>query len=97
MRWENNQIVLETEADPRHAELIVQEMGVKGGKGVDVPDVKDSPEDELSPPVIGKEVKAYRSVTMRAAYLAVDRADISNTAKMQQRICKHRVCVIWLD
>ena len=67
--------MFETDADPRHAELIVQEMGVKGGKGVDATDVKYSPEDELSPPVIGKEIRAYRSVIMRAAYLAVDRAD----------------------
>ena len=74
-------MIFETEADPRHAELIVQEMCVKGGKGVDTSDVKDSPEDELSLPVTGQEIRKYRSVTMRAAYLAVDRADISNTVK----------------
>ena len=64
----------EMEADPRHSELIVEALDIKGARnaataGVDEPDTEDDP---LSP----DQFFQYRSLTARANYLAIDRPDI---------------------
>ena len=71
------------EADQRHAELIVQAMGMKEGKAVKTPG-EDSPswkmEDEEE--YLGKsETTSYRMVAARANYLAADRTDIQYATK----------------
>ncbi|CAK0892634.1 unnamed protein product [Prorocentrum cordatum] len=77
----------EVEADPRHAEMIVAEMGLAGEKtkALDAPGLKkeeaEHEERETSPLLTGDAVKQYRSVTMRAAYLSPDRADIGDAVK----------------
>ncbi|CAK0886283.1 unnamed protein product [Prorocentrum cordatum] len=77
----------EVEADPRHAEMIVAEMGLAGErtKVLDTPGLKkeeaEHEERETSPLLTGDAVKQYRSVTMRAAYLSPDRADIGDAVK----------------
>ena len=72
----------EVEADPRHVEIIVQELGLTGGKSVDSPQVKAKDgKAEGSPLLSNTETRLYRSLTMRAAYLAADRADVADCVK----------------
>ncbi|CAK0882720.1 unnamed protein product, partial [Prorocentrum cordatum] len=84
----------EIEADPRRAEMIAKELGLGGSsaKSLDTPGLKkeeaDEQERESSPLLVGEEVKRYRGVTMRAAYISPDRADlgdaVNNLAKCMQ-------------
>jgi hypothetical protein len=76
---------IEVEADSRHAELIVKQLGLENAKGVDTPSVKRTEEEErqceaeaIMPAPSGT---LYRSCTMRAAYLSTDRIDIGETVK----------------
>ena len=75
---------LEYEADPRHAELIVEQLELGQLKGLSTPGV-DWKEDDL---VEATEVelndierKEYRMVTARMNYLAFDRSDIQFSVK----------------
>ena len=78
------------EPDQRHAEIIVQEMGLEGGNSVvtpilaDEPDVKEQREKsaELSP----QEASRYRAIVARLNYLALDRPDLQYAAKSA---CRH--------
>ena len=77
----------EIEGDPRHAEIIVQELGRGDVKSnvVDTPGVKPTSgyvqERLKSDKLVGSEIKQYRSLVMRSAYLAADRADLGNAVK----------------
>ena len=77
------------EPDGRHVDLLVKELGLGTGKGVDTPDVKKSVDVQLlesrSPPLPAEQVKQYRSLVMRAAYLGQDRADIGHAVKTLSR------------
>ena len=84
--WKSHGI--EYEADQRHADIIIESLGLKGKKslaspGVRTADEKDDPEDEerLSP----TEASIYRSVTARANYLSQDRLDIKYPVKELSR------------
>ncbi len=65
---------IEYEADQRHAEIIVKEVGVEQGKEVVTPGVKHG-QDEDQTPLVGKEAKAYRGIAARANYLSAGRHD----------------------
>ena len=73
---------IEIEADPRHADIIVQSLGLaKASKPVATPGLKqkvDAAADTLPP---ANEAQAYRSLTMRAAYIAEDRPDFKFATK----------------
>jgi hypothetical protein len=81
----NDRRVVYVEPDSRHALLIVKDLGLEGSKGVDTPAEKKSSEQQMadaeSPQLYAEEALRYRSVTMRSAYLAQDRPDLSNTTK----------------
>ena len=67
----------ELEADPRHAELVIEQLGVDAEKGVISPGVsgaeeEDHPEDK---PLEGQDITRYRAVTARCNYLGADRPD----------------------
>lgn len=73
----------ELEADPRHAELIVEELGLKLAKPVVSPG-DDSPPDELE----GEDseldewlTQRFRSLTARANDLTADRPDLQYAVK----------------
>ena len=73
----------EYEADQRHAELIIQMMGVERGKAVTTPG-EEEPSwkvEENERPLEAKETTMYRMVAARANYLASDRADIQYATK----------------
>lgn len=81
--------VLTYEADPRHAEQIVKQLGLEDAKEVITPNEKPKPSDveeaERSKPLNESMAKMYRSVVMRAAYLSLDRADLAETVKCLAR------------
>ena len=68
----------ELEADPRHAELIVEQLNFTAAKCVVTPGTDDQDEDDeqanefLDP----TEAKAFRGMAARCNYLSVDRPDI---------------------
>ena len=73
---------LEYEADQRHAELIVQGLGLEaGGKPVSTPGCRRDPtledETELAP----RDSTTYRALVARGNYLAQDRSDIAFAVK----------------
>jgi hypothetical protein len=77
----------EYEADSRHAEIIVKQLGLDKSKGVSSPG--ESPgrweDEENSVPLVGSEIRGYRALAARANYLAQDRTDIQFAAK---EICR---------
>ena len=83
----NGKEVMELEADQRHVEVIVEELGLNAtnAKGVDVPRVKRSEKEVLagaeSSPLERGDTRKYRSATMRASYLGQDRTDIQEATK----------------
>ena len=81
--------ILSYEADARHAEYIIKALGLEEGKSVATPAEKQKA-DEVSasenlPTLEKEEATLYRSLTMRAAYLSSDRADISEAVKSLAR------------
>ena len=82
---------IEIEADPRHVEIICVEMKLaKTSKAVVTPGVK-LPEADLGKDLHGDEQTAFRSVVMRASYLAEDRPDIRYATKEAARLMSQRV------
>ncbi len=70
---------IEYEPDPRHAELIVEELKLQNAKAVATPGEKLTVTD--SPKLGAMEVTRYRSICARINYLAQDRADITYMGK----------------
>ena len=76
---------VEVEADARHSAKIVEELGLTHGRSVDTPAVKrTAAEIEMAKkePIVGRSDQTlFRSVTMRAAYLSLDRPDLIDAVK----------------
>ena len=72
---------IELEADPRHADIILREVGCEGAK-VTTALVKERIEEvEGAEPLTSEDASWYRSVSMRLAYLSQDRPDLQVLAK----------------
>ncbi len=87
-RWvkDDSGEAIEIEADPRHVEIICAKMKLaKTSKAVVTPGVK-LPEADLGKDLRGDEQTAFRSVVMRANYLAEDRPDIRYATKEAARL-----------
>ena len=69
----------EYEADPRHAQILARELNLEGGKSVTTPIVKYDVHNDGE--LKGADVKKFRSLTMRGAYLVQDRYDIQHATK----------------
>ena len=67
------------EADPRHVEIILNELNLTTAKTVSSPGVSSSKPDETL--LTGTDITQYRSLTMRANYLSLDRPDIAYATK----------------
>ena len=67
---------IELEADPRHAELLIQNSGLQSNsKGVNTPG--ERPRDSLrTVPLSPQDARSYRSNVMRLAYLVADRIEL---------------------
>ena len=85
IEWKDDMIIIE--ADQRHAELIIKDMGVKGGRAAKIPGEKEKmdPEGEDDEELQGEEATTYRRIAARANYLAADRMDIQFSVK---EICR---------
>ena len=78
------------EPDPRHAEIIVKDLGLESATSV-----KKSPNEKLKAEELDRRLKLHpvehaeasrcRSLVMRAAFLAQDRPDLSETVKCLAR------------
>ena len=89
------------EADPRHAEAIVRDLGLENAKSVSTPAEKKKNSEveamlKLQPMHEGKQ-REYRSLTMRAAFLAQDRPDIAEATKSLARNMKAPTDASWSD
>ena len=92
VRWTQDGI--EYEADQRHAEIIIKELGLEASTSVNTPGMKSvTPKGVPSDPgqrAESRELSAemstkYRKIGARANYLATDRGDISYATK---EICR---------
>ena len=81
---------IEMEADPRHARVLIEEMGVEAGKSVgtpmavDVTGTKSAQRDDEAVMEPG-EVTRYRALVARLNYLAMDRPDLQVAALAASR------------
>ena len=81
----------ELEADLRHAELVVEQLGLKASKGVSTPGRReDKPEGEQEgheseKELTNNEATLFRGIAARCNYLAFDRPDMQYAAK---EICR---------
>ena len=65
------------EADQRHAEIIIKQLGLNDrSKPVVTPGSKETGEDSSEEALLGREVTLFRAMVARANYLAQDRSDI---------------------
>ena len=92
---------IELEADPRHAEIVIKELGLEDAKATRVPGTKapkgedkkkgaceDETEDEgpeEEEDLSPEEATKYRALAARLNYLAVDRVDIQYSVKEAAR------------
>ena len=67
----------EIEADPRHAELVVEQLGLGNEKTVATPGLSGQDEDDLPDdvPLTGSDITCFRGVAARCNYLGPDRPD----------------------
>jgi hypothetical protein len=70
------------EADPRHADLIIQACGPLPTRAINTPGILVKPEAEGEAiPLGAADAFSYRSVAMRAQYLSLDRPEIQFATK----------------
>ena len=71
------------EADPRHAELIVEQLGVEAARAVVTPGVDGTEEvdNEEDIDIDGTDITSFRGVAARCNYLSFDRPDIMFATK----------------
>ena len=84
---------IEIEADKRHADLLVRDLGLANAKAVDTPRVKHA-ESEIwkgveSPKLDKVQTTQYRSCVMRASYMGQDRPDIQEAVKCLAQYMKN--------
>ena len=84
-----NDELIEIEADQKHVPRLLEDLGLIQGNVVKTPRVKLSATEsnaiENSSILEGEQATLFRSGTMRCAYLAQDRADISEAIKCLAR------------
>ena len=78
---------LEIEADPRHCQLILSQLGLNtpSSRGLGTPGVKTAGVMSPGKDLPKEEVTPHRSVTMRAAFLAQDRWELKFASKEAAR------------
>ena len=64
----------EIEADPRHAELVIEQLGLDNDNGVATPGVSGTDEEytDTDTPLVGDDITKYRGVIARCNYLGTD-------------------------
>ena len=92
LRWTEWGIAYE--ADPRHAELLIQALGPNASQRT-TPGLKPTsggPGDQS--PLSWAEARLYRACAARANYLALDRVDVAFAAK---ELCRRMSSPVWAD
>lgn len=85
IRWNVEENRIEWECDPRHSQITMEQLGLKeDNKGVSTPGVSLDP-DPNSAPLNARERTAFRRVTMRTAYQAIDRPELLFASKEAAR------------
>ena len=70
------------EADQRHAEIIIKQLGMSGeSKTAVTPGIKESEQEGDDEELSQEEATKYRALTARANFLAPDRSDIGYATK----------------
>ena len=69
------------EADPRHTELVISELGLRGAKGRNSPGHRLSEPDPSSAKLGPDQTAAYRPTAARLGFLAEDRWDLRFASK----------------
>ena len=71
------------EADPRHAELVVEQLGVESARVVASPGVDGTEEEDRDDDqeITGQDMTRFRGVSARCNYLSFDRPDIQFATK----------------
>ena len=96
VRWKDDGIYLE--ADPRHAEAIIEEMGVEFGNSVLTPGLRYDDEED---PNQAENIRdrehdtQFRRLVAKANFLALDRADIAFTVKELTRFMTAPTPAAW--
>ena len=73
----------EIEADPRHSELVIQQLGLEGAKPLSSPGVDGKEEEDIEGdvPLGAEQATRYRGIAARINYLASDRPDVQYSVK----------------
>ena len=81
----------ELEADPRHIELVVKQLGIEGEKPFATPGVEDTDKEEEveEDPLTPEEATRYRGIAARINYLSPDRPDVLYATK---EACRDMSC-----
>ena len=80
IRWTPHGI--EYEADPRHQEIIIKELGLEGARALSTPGSKELPhKHDDEEPLLNPEATKYRAICARVNFLALDRPDLLFPAK----------------
>jgi len=89
-----NPDAIEIEADPRHVDIITHTLGLtKASKAVVTPGLKDK--GTAGTPLRDEDIRTFRSLTMRAAYIAEDRPDIKFATKELARWMQAPTSIAW--
>ena len=83
VEWAGNGISLE--ADPRHVDIVLRDLGLEKGKGSDITGSRAEEIDAEEPELEMHESTSYRSIAARLNFLAIDRVDIQFACK---EICR---------
>ncbi|CAK0850901.1 unnamed protein product [Prorocentrum cordatum] len=88
------------EPDKRHAEIVIDELGLSKANGVDTPMEKRSADKQMmdakSAALGAAEASRFRSLTMRVAYLSQDRLDLAEASKTLARSMQTPTEASWL-
>ena len=77
----------EYEADQRHGEILVHELGLVNARPVSYPwESGMADQDSDGEELVGRDATSFRALAARANYLAQDRGDISFATK---EVCRH--------
>ena len=73
----------EVEADPRQAELVIEQLGLTSEKAVATPGVSGIDEDDLpdDTPLLGLDIAMFRGTAARCNYSGPDRPDAFSATK----------------
>ena len=71
----------EVEADPRHAELIIEQLLEPETRTLSTPGCNEEKDDEEGKELVGEDATRYRAIAARCNYLSLDRPDLQFAVK----------------